>query len=521
MRAGVAALVVALLASVGYAALDAVDVVPGVLTSDLGSEDDVPPAPPSESTSQPTSVPPGGSGATADTTTDTTTLEPTRGGLAGLRTPAAQSGQDRAGRASGGPLALPSGPGAAPGPTRKGLERALATALADPALGPSVGLQVRDAAGTVVYSRDDRRAKTPASTTKVLTAVAVAQAQDLTQRFLTRALYDPGADAGAGSVPTIVLVAGGDNLLAADAGDPGAVAGQAGLGDLARAVAAALPTPRPKAVRLVLDDRFARGPAVAPGWGSDDVRLGLTGPVAMLGLATDRAVPYRPASADPAMTATAAFAKALAAAGVPVTGRPARGHGTAAARAIAEVRSAPVGDVLALALDESDNDLTESVARWACARDRAPTTFAGCAGWVRSRLADAGLDVSAVRLADTSGLSTGTSVPVSVVGQAMWLGTSGRNPGLAAVLSRLPVAGLSGTLHDRFRAPEARAGVGVVRAKTGTLTGVGALAGSVVDAEGEALTFAVIADRVPPAGTAAARAALDRLAATLAGCGCR
>ena len=63
MRAGVAALVVALLASVGYAALDAVDVVPGVLTSDLGSEDDVPPAPPSESTSQPTSVPPGGSGA--------------------------------------------------------------------------------------------------------------------------------------------------------------------------------------------------------------------------------------------------------------------------------------------------------------------------------------------------------------------------------------------------------------------------------------------------------------------------
>lgn len=503
-RAGAAALVVALLAPVGYAALDAVDVVPGVLTSDLGSED--------AGTGPPLATAP-----TAPSDGPATTGEPTRGGLAGLRTPAAQSSQDRAERASGGPLALPSVPAAAPGPTRKGLERALATALADPALGPSVGIQVRDATGTVVYARDDRRAKTPASTTKVLTAVAVAQAQDLAQRFPTRALYDPGA----GGVPTIVLVAGGDNLLAADAGDPGAVVGQAGLGDLARAVAAALPTPRPKAVRLVLDDRFARGPAVAPGWGSDDVRLGLTGPVAMLGLATDRAVPYRPASADPGMTATAAFAKALAAAGVPVTGRPARGHGTAGARAIAEVWSAPVGDVLALALDESDNDLTESVARWACARDRAPTTFAGCAGWVRSRLADAGLDVTAVRLADTSGLSAGTSVPVSVVGQAMWFGTSGRNPGLATVLSRLPVAGLSGTLHDRFRAPESRAGVGVVRAKTGTLTGVGALAGSVVDAEGEALTFAVIADRVPPAGTAAARAALDRLAATLAGCGCR
>lgn len=437
-RAGAAALVVALLAPVGYAALDAVDVVPGVLTSDLGSEDAGTGPPLATAPTAPSDGP-----ATTRATTRATTGEPTGGGLAALRTAAAPATQDRAersgGRASGGPLALPvapgatsSAPGAATGPTRAGVERALAAALADPALGPSVGIQVRDAAGTVVYARDDRRAKTPASTTKVLTAVAVAQAQDLAQRFPTRALYDPGA----GGVPTIVLVAGGDNLLAADAGDPGAVVGQAGLGDLARAVAAALPTPRPKAVRLVLDDRFARGPAVAPGWGSDDVRLGLTGPVAMLGLATDRAVPYRPASADPGMTATAAFAKALAAAGVPVTGRPARGHGTAGARAIAEVWSAPVGDVLALALDESDNDLTESVARWACDRDRAPTTFAGCAGWVRSRLADAGLDVTPVRLAHTSGLSAGTSVPVSVVGQAMWFGTSGRNPGLATVRCR-------------------------------------------------------------------------------------
>jgi D-alanyl-D-alanine carboxypeptidase/D-alanyl-D-alanine-endopeptidase (penicillin-binding protein 4) len=61
-----------------------------------------------------------------------------------------------------------------------------------------------------------------------------------------------------------------------------------------------------------------------------------------------------------------------------------------------------------------------------------------------------------------------------------------------------------------------------VRAKTGTLTGVSALAGLVHDADGRLIVFALIADRVPggEAGTAGSEAALDRVAAALAGCGC-
>ena len=79
------------------------------------------------------------------------------------------------------------------------------------------------------------------------------------------------------------------------------------------------------------------------------------------------------------------------------------------------------------------------------------------------------------------------------------------------------MAGLTGTLSDRFA--HQPAGTGLVRGKTGSLLGVSSLAGTVVDADGRLLAFAVLADQVP--ATEAARDALDAVAAALAGCGCR
>ena len=62
------------------------------------------------------------------------------------------------------------------------------------------------------------------------------------------------------------------------------------------------------------------------------------------------------------------------------------------------------------------------------------------------------------------------------------------------------------------------AGRGVVRAKTGTLTGVSSLAGVVTDADGRLLVFALMTNG---GNTAEVRSRLDEMAATLSGCGCR
>jgi D-alanyl-D-alanine carboxypeptidase/D-alanyl-D-alanine-endopeptidase (penicillin-binding protein 4) len=97
-------------------------------------------------------------------------------------------------------------------------------------------------------------------------------------------------------------------------------------------------------------------------------------------------------------------------------------------------------------------------------------------------------------------------------------------PGLRALLAGLPVAGFSGTLHAGQSVFSAIGGaaLGAVRAKTGNLDTVTALAGLVSDQNGTTLVFAFMADRVPAAAmlTEAANA-IDEAAVALAACGCR
>lgn len=478
MRRVALAVATVLAAVVGYGALDVYDVVPGVLTHGPIAQ-----PPTSESTGAAGPVTVGG------------TAYPSVAHVPPLE---------------------PLDP-AAPRPTRAGLQRALGTLAASPALGSSSVVIVDALTGTTLLDRAGGVARVPASATKVLSAAAIDATLDGSATLTTTVVDGPGKD-------QITLVAGGDMLLAPGRGSPTAVAGRAGLADLADDVAQRLTADRRRTVRLGVDLSFAAGPASATTWDGSYVATGVSSAVTMLGLAP-QASTKRPGPADPPGAVAARFADLLRERGITVSGPIAAVTGTPQGqrpRVLGAVESAPVRDLLALALATSDNGLTEGLARIASVRSGGPADFAGVGAFIRRKVGRLGVDVAGVRLVDASGLSRENRVSAAVLADVLQRGITGGATGLDETVADLPVAGLSGTLKDRFEAKDASAGLGVVRAKTGTLTGVQALAGTVLTAQGRLLTLVVLAEgSAPGTGTDSARAVLDRLAATLAGCGCR
>lgn len=415
---------------------------------------------------------------------------------------------------------LPAASTQAPVPTTAGLTAALEEDAEAKALGKRVGVVVRDAlTGETLYAHHGDRPITPASTAKLLTAAAVAETADLSRVLTTKVVAGDRPD-------ELVLVAAGDTMLARGDGDPSAVKGRAGLADLARQVATSVEALGEGPYSLRLDMTYAHGERYPPTWLMADVAAGYTQGVTMIGLAGQRPKPFEPSPKFPEREVLKALGKELKTAGVKVKVDTSRKQWQTPAPEDAEVLgavdSAPLGDVLALALDESDNALTENVARQVAAAHGAGTSTAEVSDWVQETLEGAGIDLTGVTLKDSSGLSTGQKVPARVISDVMQLGITGSARELTSILAELPVAGLTGTLHDRFDTDDSRSAAGLARGKSGTLTGTSALAGTTTTADGRLLTYVVLADRVPSTtGTLGARAVLDRMVADLTECGCR
>ncbi|MGC1209093.1 MAG: D-alanyl-D-alanine carboxypeptidase [Ornithinimicrobium sp.] len=363
---------------------------------------------------------------------------------------------------------------------------------------------------------------TPASMTKLLSAAAIMSVLPADLTFVTRVLPGEQPD-------QVVLVAGGDQLLAAGGGRSTRVAGRAGVADLAADTAEALNEQGITGpVQVAMDTSYADGPLVAPDWTDFWVDNGFAGRISMLALEQDRALPYDPAPGDPAVAAARAFEQALADEGVSVRvaddGDVERVElaGNATGAVLAEVESAPLRDVLALALTTSDNAMIEQLARQAAVAAGVDTDQDAVNAWVLSALSDSyQLDIDGAVLADASGLSDGTVLPVRLVADVLVKGASGRYPSFQSVLTGLPIAGYSGTLADRFVQDSAASGLGVVRAKTGSLPSVTSLAGTITTADGRLLVFALSVNDVGPGSDAVeARAVIDALVSQFAGCGC-
>ncbi|MFI0780740.1 D-alanyl-D-alanine carboxypeptidase/D-alanyl-D-alanine-endopeptidase [Streptomyces sp. NPDC021212] len=411
--------------------------------------------------------------------------------------------------ALGAPGAVPSpdsGEDAVPSPTGGGLADALEPLLDDPALGTDRSASVVDVTtGRQVFGTGAKDAVVPASTIKLATGAAALSALGPDHRIKTTVVRGGGDG--------IVLVGGGDPTLTARAAKG---EGPASLRALADGTAGALKKSGTTSVRLGYDTSLYSGPGLHPIGPNENIS-----PVTPLMADEGRLdnSDHGPAarSQDPAADAAKTFASMLRDRGVAVTGDPRPQEAGKHPRPLATVRSQPLSALVERMLTNSDNDIAEALARQTAVASGEPASFAGAAKAVAARLKTLRLPVSGARIADGSGLDRDDHVSAALLAQVLVRAADIGHPELRPLLTGLPVAGFSGTLRTRYGADTV--GRGVVRAKTGTLTGVNTLAGSVVDADGRLLVFAFMTNgTTDPQG---AQRALDTMASALANCGCR
>lgn len=299
---------------------------------------------------------------------------------------------------------------------------------------------------------------------------------------------------------TVTLVGGGDPTL-----DRAAL--RALAADTARAVKAA----GVHEVRLRYDTSGYSGPALHP-IGPNENIAPLSALMVNEGRLDDTTSGPAQRSTDPARDAADAFGELLDQAGVDTESGPESGRAAAKSRPVAKHLSAPLSGLIERALTNSDNDIAEALARQTALAAGGPVDFAGGRRAVTAQLKKLKLPLEGVVLTDGSGLDRHDKVTAALLAGLLARTADPDHPELRSVLSGLPVAGFSGTLSGRYTTKSG--GTGLIRAKTGTLTGVNTLAGTVVDPHGRLLAFAFLASGTTD--PSAAQSALDSLATALA-----
>jgi D-alanyl-D-alanine carboxypeptidase/D-alanyl-D-alanine-endopeptidase (penicillin-binding protein 4) len=381
---------------------------------------------------------------------------------------------------------------AAPATGAASLQTALARALRVPhvSLAATGAVAIDLTTGETVYSRNASLSLLPASNEKLAVTYAALTALGPGFRIETDVLGE-GQEIGTTWQGDLVLKGYGDPTLSS-----------AGLADLARQVRAAGIT----AVtgRVLGDESWFDTRRTAPGWKAS---FYIYESPPLSALIVDRGRFGRFTSHDPALAAATLFRSALARAGVHVAGGAAHGVADDQAEPLASVDSATTAAIVRSMDRVSDNFVAEMLVKeLGAVQGTRGTTAAGLAV-VTGLLASAGVPLDGVQLVDGSGLSLDDRLTPSALASllsVMWTDFEVR----LELLASLPLAGRTGTLHDRMRGGAA---TGVVRAKTGTTSNASALSGFVADR----YVFSILQNGRPISWTWA-RIAQDRFATVLA-----
>jgi D-alanyl-D-alanine carboxypeptidase/D-alanyl-D-alanine-endopeptidase (penicillin-binding protein 4) len=384
--------------------------------------------------------------------------------------------------------------------------------LNDPVYGPARDrscLVVSDPGGGAVhYAHQASLGLIPASTLKLLTTSAALAQLGPDAKFTTE--VRAGAAPADGAVGDLYLVGGGDPLLstaefASDGGYLGQPRRSTSIETLADKVAAAGVR---RVGRILGDESRYDTERLVPSWNPRYIANFDISPLSALVVNKAFTSSNPPAVAvSPAAHAATVLAAQLRARGVTV-GDTATGKAPAGAPLVTSIDSAPLSEVVAEILQNSDNMAAEMLVKEMGARPGIPgSTSAGLAAVAERLRQMPGLTQEDMATVDGSGLDRSDRLSCSALQRVV--AQAGDSSPLA---QGLPQAGRNGTLFRRFLGTPA---AGRVRAKTGSLEGVAGLSGFATGQGGRNVAFSLLANDLPTASAGVGMQ--DRVVNVLAG----
>jgi D-alanyl-D-alanine carboxypeptidase/D-alanyl-D-alanine-endopeptidase (penicillin-binding protein 4) len=356
--------------------------------------------------------------------------------------------------------------------------------------------------GRVVYRRNFDVSMVPASVLKLLTGTAALEVLGTDRRLATVA----GADApmAAGVVEGDLFVVGGGDPLLTTPGFKASLDNPAQLTEAYSDLADALVAAGLTEVRgdVVGDDSRYEDVRWLPTWPDRYQAEGDVGPISAL-IVNDGQTGFtetpdeetadrRPG--DPPLLAAQTLKTLLEQRGVRIGGEGSTGVAPEGFQEIARMESVPMAEIVGEMITDSDNTTAEMLTREMGVVAKGEGTTAAGLQVIRETLGSLGYDTTGLALNDGSGMDPANQVPCPLV-----LELISRSGPDTLIGGFLPLAGETGTLHERMLESEA---TGRVRAKTGTLNQVNALAGFADTPPGSSITFVMIQNGSQPNGKA-------------------
>ena len=321
--------------------------------------------------------------------------------------------------------------------------------------------------GEVIYEKNPRKLHHPASTTKLFTAATALARLGADYRFETTLYVD--ADADTQVIGDVYLKGRADPVLQPQ--------------DIVKLVDTLLEA-GVESIQgdIVVDTTYLDTVREGPGWMWDDRPLRISA-------LSIRQIEPEPGTRSRALACGYLLKNELIEKGIEVIGDVVPGTVPLDARPVAKHLSPPLADIIKLMNKPSDNWIAELLFKAIGAEVMGePGTWQKGRDAVNEFLAEIMDEPPVHRFVDGSGLSRYNLLNAELLTRLL-VSMHHNFKLMPEFLASLPIAGVDGTLGNRMQGMSAEK---VLRAKTGTLSGVSALAGYTTTADGEVFAFGIL-----------------------------